>query len=179
MPAPVRNDLVMSNRIPGTPPPGDESWMALEAALPPAAPDGQQELLLEQEVDAVFQWYNRQATRARKAYQVLRVLVLVTGATVTVLAASAASPILTASLAAAVVVLEGLQQVFQFQKNWISYRSSAEGLRFHWFLYAARRAPYDDDRTRADRLAQVMREVTTKENAGWGGTMLGNDSGPA
>jgi len=155
----------------------DDAWVRLDAELPDAAPDGEQEQLLQQEFTAVFQWYNRQATRARKAYQILRVLVLVVGATVTVLAASSAPAAVTASLAAAVVVLEGLQQVFQFQKNWISYRSSAEGLRFQWFLYAARRSPYDDDRTRVDRLAQVMLEVTTKESVGWGGTMLAKDGG--
>jgi hypothetical protein len=91
--------------------------MDLETDLPEPAEVGEEELLVRCEFAAIFQWYERQATRTRTGYQVLRILALVTGATVTVLAASAAPPPVTASLAAAVVVLEGLQQVFQLQKN--------------------------------------------------------------
>jgi hypothetical protein len=45
-------------------------------------------------------------------------------------------------------------------------------------LYAARLALYDVDATRVDRLAQVMRDVTTKENAGWGTTMVAKEGDP-
>jgi len=51
-------------------------------------------------------------------------------------------PIVTASLAAVVVVLEGAQQLYQWQANWILYRSTAEALKHERFLYLAEAGPY-------------------------------------
>jgi hypothetical protein len=150
----------------------DAEWTELKGALPTPASPGHETKLVEQQFTAQFRWYDRQATRTRLTYQVLRVAALAIGAIVTVLAASSAPAALTASLAATVVVLEGVQQVFQLQKNWISYRSSAEGMRRHWFLYSARLFPYDVDVTRTGLLANAMQDVAATENSGWGTTML-------
>jgi hypothetical protein len=35
----------------------------------------------------------------------------------------------------------------------------------------ARVAPYDDERTRRDHLAALVRDVTTREHTGWADTM--------
>jgi hypothetical protein len=150
----------------------EAAWTALKGALPTPASPGHETKLVEQQFTAQFRWYDRQATRTRLAYQVLRVAALAIGAVVTVLAASSAPAALTASLAATVVILEGVQQLFQLQKNWISYRSSAEGMRRHWFFYSARLFPYDVDATRTGLLANAMQDVAATENSGWGTTML-------
>jgi len=93
------------------------------------------------------------------------------GAAVTVLAATRASSALTAALAASVVVLEGVQQLFQFQSNWITYRRTAETMRQQAFMYVAQVGLYADKETRRERLAEFMSEITTTENAGWTSTM--------
>jgi len=152
------------------------AWEELHSALPDPASPGAEDTLVEREFTAQFHWYDRQARRTRVGYQSLRVGALVVGAAVTVLAASAAPPALTASLAAAVVVIEGVQQVFQLQRNWISYRRSAEGLRLQWFRYAARLAPYDDPATRSARLGHALEEVTSMETTGWARTMRSSPS---
>lgn len=96
---------------------------------------------------------------------------MVFGAAVAVLAASDAPADLTAGLAASVVVLECVQQVFQFHPNWITYRATAETLRQNAFLCVARVGPYASAETRRDQLAEVVRDITAKENASWTGTM--------
>jgi hypothetical protein len=126
--------------------------------------------LLWQELNAQFRWYDRAATRSRYGYQGLRLVTLVVGAAVTVLAAVGAAPVLTASLAAVVVVAEGAQQLFQFHANWIGYRATAERLRQHGLLYAAGAAPYAGP-GRRDALAEVVRDATSKENALWATAM--------
>ena len=118
-----------------------------------------------------FAWYDSAASASRWCYQLMKIAALATGAAVTVLAAIRAPAALTASLAAAVVLLEGAQQVFQFHANWISYRATAETLREHRFLYAARVAPYDDVATRQAALAAFLRDLTTTENGTWSKTM--------
>jgi len=43
-----------------------------------------------------------------------------------------------------VVILESMQGLYQFQQNWTSYRSTAEGLKHERFLWLARAGPYKD-----------------------------------
>lgn len=95
---------------------------------------------------------------------------LVAGAAVTVLAAVSAPAALTATVAGGIVVMEGAQQIFQFHSSWISYRATAETLRQHAFLYSAVVSPYDQA-DRRDRLATLVKDVTTKESTTWSQVM--------
>lgn len=152
--------------------PGERgAWQRLKTELPvPPRPEDRDDLLW-QELVAQFGWYDRTATSNRVAYQILKLATLIVGAAVTVLAAISAPGALTASMAAAIVVMEGAQQTFQFHPNWLSYRSTAESLRQHAFSYVADVAPYDDDTLRRDRLAAILKQLTAKENANWAQTM--------
>ncbi|MET1008130.1 MAG: DUF4231 domain-containing protein, partial [Propionibacteriaceae bacterium] len=150
---------------------GQPPWQRLTDALPTPADPADQQDLLWQELDSYFRYYHRAATRHRLAYQILKVVFLLAGAAVTVLAAFGAPPAITASLAALLVVLEGAQQLFQFHANWISSRATAENLRIHAFAYAARVAPYEQASDRRDRLAAVLRDLTLTENTSWSTTM--------
>jgi hypothetical protein len=136
----------------------------------PAPPEAAEDIVWK-ELEREFSRYDRGADLARIGYLVLRLVALVVGAIVTVLAAIDAGPGLTASLAAVVVVAEGAQQLFQAHTQWISYRAAAETLRREAFLYVARLAPYDDPTTRRVRLADVLRDVTSSENSAWLSTM--------
>jgi hypothetical protein len=52
------------------------------------------------------------------------------------------SPVwLTGGLAAAIVVFEGAQHLYQLQEHWISYRPTAEALKHKRYLYLARAGP--------------------------------------
>ena len=84
---------------------------------------------LWQEVRHRFAWYDRAANRNRWAYYAVKLMFLVGGAGVTVLAAISAPAMITAILAGSIVVLEGIQQLFRFHSNWISYRATAETIR--------------------------------------------------
>jgi hypothetical protein len=152
-------------------------WRDLTDSLPRPGDEAEGRDLLWQEFEAHFRWYDRSATRTRYGYQGLKILALAAGAAVTVLAATGAPAALTASLAAVGVVAEGVQQVFQFHMNWVSYRSTAEVLRQHGFAFAAGVAPYDDPSTRRQLLSTVLRDVTTKETADWSTVM--RDAGPS
>lgn len=147
------------------------TWEALKDDLPAPPDDADRRDLLWQQLAAQFRWYDRAATRCRRGYLGLKIATLVLGGAVTVLAAIGAPAGLTATLAAAIVAAEGLQQLFQLHANWISYRATAEALRQQAFLYAAHVAPYSEPATRRDHLADVIRTITTTENTSWAKTM--------
>lgn len=123
--------------------------------------------VLWQELRRRFDWYDRAAGRNRAAYLVLKLMFLVAGASVTVLAAVSARSVVTAALAAALIVLEGVQQLFRLHANWIAYRATAESLRAHALAYASRVEPYAEARDRRARLADFLRDTTLRENASW------------
>ena len=154
---------------------GDDAWERLGNELPAPAFEDPPSLVWRY-VAAYFSSYSRGATYNRLAYQIARVATLLLAAAVTVLAAASAPAPLSASLAAAIVVVEGAQQLFQWHRNWISYRASAETLRRHAFAYAARTAPYDGE-DRADRLAAMLRELTERETVDWATTMTTGSKG--
>jgi Protein of unknown function (DUF4231) len=149
----------------------ETGWQDLGGGLPAPPDDAERRDPLWQQLAAQFRWYDRSATRCRRGYQALKIATLILGGAVTVLAAIGASAWLTASMAAAIVGAEGVQQLFQLHVNWISYRATAEALRQQAFLYVARVGPYTDLATRRDRLADAISAITTTENTSWAKNM--------
>jgi hypothetical protein len=136
----------------------------------PEPPDAQPDWVWRQ-LDSQFRTYDRAAMRYRLTYQTLKVLTLLIGTVVTILAAIKSPAALTASLAAGVVATEGIQQLFQLHANWISYRTAAEALRALAFAHAAQVPPYNDPATRSERLAMAIQSITAAENTAWKRTM--------
>jgi Protein of unknown function (DUF4231) len=111
-------------------------------------------------------WYDRKSMAAQRAYKRVKLSQLIVGAIVPVVAALGVSPAVTASLAAFVVVAEGAQQLYQWQTNWVLYRSTAETLKHEKYLYLAAAGPYStDDRHRV--LAERLEGLVSQEHAKW------------
>jgi hypothetical protein len=67
---------------------------------------------------------------------------LIAGALVPFSAGMGASAYVTGALGVLIVILEGLQQLNQYQHNWITYRSTCEALKHEKYLYLAKAGPY-------------------------------------
>jgi hypothetical protein len=112
-------------------------------------------------------WYDRRSTSAQRSYKQLKVLQLVVAAAVPVLAAAEAMAWITAAAGGIVLVLEGLQQLGQFQPNWMSYRSTCEALRHEKFLYLAGAGHYAGSQDPMRMLAEQIEGLTSQEHARW------------
>ncbi len=111
-------------------------------------------------------WYDRKSMDAQRAYKRVKLSQLIVGAIVPVVAALQVPAAVTASLAAFVVVAEGAQQLYQWQTNWVLYRSTAEALKHEKYLYLAAAGPYSaDDRHRV--LAERLEGLVSQEHAKW------------
>jgi hypothetical protein len=114
-----------------------------------------------------LRWYDRKSVHHKRWFHCLKVAQIVIAAAIPVIAAGGGSVAVAGGFGATIVVLEGLQQLFQFQQNWISYRSTHEALKHEKFLYAARAGPYADiDRPDA-LLAERVEYLVSEEHAGW------------
>jgi Protein of unknown function (DUF4231) len=113
-----------------------------------------------------LQWYDRKSTSAQRAYKRLKLIEIVTGAAVPPLIGLGVPAAIPAALAAVVVVLEGTDHLFQFQSNWITYRSTAEALKHERYLYLAASGPYAD-KNRHQVLAERIEGLISQEHAKW------------
>jgi hypothetical protein len=113
-------------------------------------------------------WYDAKSLSCQWAYLRTKVVQITLAAAVPVLAALAATPALTAATGAVVVVLEGAQQLYQWQTNWVLYRATAEALKHERFLYLAGAGPYGrGDAARV--LAERVEGLVSQEHAKWTG----------
>jgi hypothetical protein len=112
-------------------------------------------------------WYDTRAEQNQRWFKGLKVCTLVIGAAIPVGAAAGLSAPAVGAGGAVVVVLEGLQQLQQYQQNWINYRSVAEQLKHEKFLYLAGAAPYTGVPDPERMLAERVEALVSQEHAAW------------
>jgi hypothetical protein len=64
------------------------------------------------------------------------------------------------------VVVEGIQQLGQYQQNWTNYRSTCEALKDEKFLYLAGAGHYASDNPER-MLAERIEGLVSQEHAKW------------
>lgn len=133
----------------------------IKAVPAPAAKDPTWERLEDQ-----IRWYDRKSGDNQRRYKWLKLVELAVAAALPVVAGTGSPVLLTGTLAAVIVVLEGAQHLYQFQERWITYRATAEALKHERYLYLAKAGPY----LHADRhqqLAERIEGLISQEHAKW------------
>jgi hypothetical protein len=123
---------------------------------------------LEQQIS----WYGRNARRNKRWYMRIKVLQIVAAAIIPVIAAIGLSTWVAGGLGALVVVLESIQQLFQFHSNWTHYRSTAEALKHEKFLYLAHAGAYARVAEPLALLAERVEGRVSQEHAAWASEQL-------
>jgi hypothetical protein len=111
-------------------------------------------------------WYVRHRKRARVAYQVNELLILLVTAATTVAAALKATAWVTASLAASAVVLTGLHKIFDWHDQWVGYGSAWAELQVAVHDYRLIPDGERDEQARR-RLVGKVDEVITADTGRW------------
>jgi len=142
------------NRADQLPPRNDAAWERLEEQLA---------------------WYERRSAEAKRWFHALKVGQIFIAASIPVSVAAGASAEVAAVLGATIVVLESLQQLFQFQQNWVTYRATAEALKHEKYLYRCMAGPYAVAQHQQALLAERVEGLVSQEHAAW--TSAQHDSG--
>jgi hypothetical protein len=112
-------------------------------------------------------WYDDRSRRSQRWFKRLKVAQIVVAAAIPVGAGNSAPAWLIGGAGAFIVVLEGLQQLFQFQQNWTQYRSTCERLKHEKFLYLARAGSYARTARPDRQLAERVEGLVSQEHAAW------------
>lgn len=112
-------------------------------------------------------WYDRRSSSCQRRFKLLKICQIVTAAAIPVAAGVSAPVWLVGGAGAFIVVLEGLQQLEQYQQNWTSYRSTCEQLKHEQYLFLAGAGPYAAAPNREALLAERVEGLVSQEHAVW------------
>ncbi|HEY2487038.1 MAG TPA: DUF4231 domain-containing protein [Candidatus Binataceae bacterium] len=116
-------------------------------------------------------WYDHKGAQQKRYFNILKIVTIVAAATIpfltTVPMEAKLSQTITAALGAAIVVIEGIQQLYQLQTNWILYRSTSESLRHEKFLFLGHAGPYAVAQDAHSLLAERIESLVSQEHAKW------------
>jgi hypothetical protein len=116
-----------------------------------------------------FNWYNTHAGYHRAGFLVLKTIQILASAAIPILAMVRpnAQAWVNGVIGAMVLVIEGLQQLFQLQQNWTRYRSTCEGIRREQYLFLAGAGPYASATAPATLIVERMDALISAENKSW------------
>ncbi|UGT53347.1 DUF4231 domain-containing protein [Nocardia asteroides] len=117
-------------------------------------------------VEGQLDYFRSTAKKAKTLYLSTKLVQLVVGAVIPVLAAAEITGWVTAAVAAIPIAAEGAQQLFQWHSNWLRFRAAAEELKTESFLYRAKVGPYENE-NRREILAERTARISADETAGW------------
>ncbi len=112
-------------------------------------------------------WYGRRSGANQRWYKWLKGVTMVSGVFVPVMAAVEWGRPFTAGLGVVIVLAEGMQQLNQYQTNWISYRSTSEALKHEKYLFLAGSGPYASSPKPLALLAERVEGLVSQEHAKW------------
>jgi hypothetical protein len=112
-------------------------------------------------------WYDARSNDNRRWFKGLKVLQIVTAAAIPVAAGADAAAWLVGAGGALIVVVEGLQQLQQYQQNWTTYRATCERLKHEKFLFINRAGPYAATSEPEAVLAERVEALVSQEQAAW------------
>ena len=112
-------------------------------------------------------WYDAKAQQNQLRFKQLKVCQIVLAAAIPVAAAASAPEWLLGGGGGLIVILEGIQQLQQYQQNWTSYRTTCERLRHEKLLFEARGGPYAVAADTTALLAERVEGVVSQEHADW------------
>jgi hypothetical protein len=112
-------------------------------------------------------WYDGKSQQNQHWFKRLKITEIVTAVAIP-FAASVSAPVwLVGGGGAVIVVLEGLQQLQQYQQNWITYRATCERLKHEQFLFRAEAGPYAGAADPEALLAERVEGLVSQEHAAW------------
>jgi hypothetical protein len=122
-----------------------------------------------QRLDEQIGWYDRKSQHAQWWFKMLKFIQLVTAGAIPLVAVFdvTAPEKVMAVLGFVILIVEGLQQLNQYQTNWISYRSTCEALRHEKYLFLAGAGPYAAVEQPLAVLADRIEGLISQEHAKW------------
>jgi hypothetical protein len=120
---------------------------------------------LEDQID----WYSRKSSLNHGRFKLMKGVTIASAAAIPVLTTTTIpyGRYIAAGLGVLIAVMEGLQQLNQYNSNWTSYRATSEALKHEKFLYLEKAGPYLTAQNPQAMLAERVESLISQEGAKW------------
>jgi hypothetical protein len=109
-------------------------------------------------------WYDDKSRIAQRWFKGLKVLTIVPAAVVPLAAVLVWHPVVVGAIGILIIIAEGIQQLNQYQHNWITYRATCEALKHEKFLFLAKAGPYGSADNPSKLLAERVESLVSQGN---------------
>jgi hypothetical protein len=130
------------------------------------------EQYLSERVDDQINWFNRRSGWNQQRYKYFRIASTALAVSIPFLTGligvgdELVLKITIGLIGALVAVIEGIQSTYKFHENWIQYRTTAETLLNHKFMFQCAAGPYADDDA-FHRFVENVEGILAAENNSW------------
>ena len=126
---------------------------------------------IEQRVDGQIRWYSTKSGWNQKVYKRLRVLEILCASSIPFLVSYVSTETVTLKvivgvLGICVAVVSGVVALYNFQENWMQYRTTSESLKHEKFIFLSKVEPYNTDEP-YPLFVQRIESLISKENSSW------------
>ncbi len=125
-------------------------------------------------LDQQLKWYSDRSKTSQNCFKLLKILEIIAAALVPDFSGMQVSYVIISGLGVIILVLQSLQSLFQFQTNWISYRSTAEALKREKSLWQAKAGDYLNSENPNALLAERVEFLVSSETSKWVSNMEKN-----
>jgi hypothetical protein len=128
------------------------------------------ERYLQERLEDQIDWYDRKSGWNQRLYKRLRLLEVISAASIPLLTGFIADfafmSHVVAVIGVAIAVISGAFALFKFQENWIEYRTTAESLKHQKYLFLTQTSPYDGGDA-FHVLVETVEGLISQENSKW------------
>lgn len=114
-----------------------------------------------------IEYHSTASRRNRRFHKWLTAGEILSAAAITYTAWMTSLSALTGGLGLLVMLLEGLQQLNQYQENWIRHRDTCEKLKREKHFFEAKAGPYKSSDNVQKLLAERLEEIAAQERSKW------------
>jgi hypothetical protein len=126
-------------------------------------------------LDEQIAWYDKNSSLNQRWFKTLKIAQILAGALIAFTSSLGAPAFVAGALGVLIVVLEGLQSLSQYQRNWISYRTICERLTHEKFVWLAKAGTYASAANPDVLLAERIEALISSETATWTATIRQKD----
>jgi hypothetical protein len=141
-----------------------------------------EEEYLKERLDDQMKWYDKKSQSNQKWFKRLRLLEIMSAALIPFLSGMGDKIIysqwLIGLLGVCIAVAAATTALFNFQENWIKYRTTSEQLKHEKYLYLTNSNPYNK-KERLGLLVERVESLISKENSLWSTKMTEDTNEPA
>lgn len=116
-----------------------------------------------------IRWYDRRSAHSQTRFKWMKGTTIASAAIIPLLTAARVphSAEMAAALGVLIGIIEGVQQLNQYQSNWMTFRSTSEALKREKYLYLAKAGSYADAQRPGTLLAERIEGLVSQETARW------------